>query len=545
MAPASTKEKKVKPTKEKKEKKEEPTKVAESEVAMEVEVEAPTEVKATIDSAKSTKEPKTKEKKEKKEKGEAATSVSTKKGTKSKSDNEPASTLAVDPSPKSKSKAKGKGKGKDTKAPAPEPEPQVIDEEDAEEEWEDSIVSNTSDGEEDSEDDGVDEEGLARLMKALGDDGLDEFDRAQLGMLADEDDGDEAEGDDGDEDEDEGADDAEDGEDAEEQIVDDEEASEDSDIPLDELDQSLVVDPDTVPSQKIVINNTHALSLILDTIRLDPSLPFTETLVTTYPNTHESIDPSDDLKRELSFYAQALHSANLSRTLAQKCGLPFTRPSDYFAEMVKSDSHMERIRMRLLDESSVMKKSEEKRREREGKKFGKAVQVEKLKEREKSKKDMEERVKNLKRSQSFALLFFRFLMVSAERKDILDNAGGGQEDFDVAVEDAISDRPSKKAKSAMPRPARDQKFGYGGAKRNSKQNTKESTDSFGPRAGRGGGKKFGAGGPGKKFGDGGPGKKFGGGGGAGRGAGGGRGAKAGGGNKRPGKSRRAAGQGKK
>lgn len=66
--------------------------------------------------------------------------------------------------------------------------------------------------------------------------------------------------------------------------------------------------------------------------------------------------------------------------------------------MVKSDSHMERIRQRLLDEGAGIKKGEEKRREREGKKFGKQVQIEKIKEREKGKKDMEERLQGLKRS---------------------------------------------------------------------------------------------------------------------------------------------------
>lgn len=66
--------------------------------------------------------------------------------------------------------------------------------------------------------------------------------------------------------------------------------------------------------------------------------------------------------------------------------------------MIKSDAHMERLRSRLLDERAGIKKSEDKRREREGKKFGKQVQLEKLKERERSKKDMEERLKGLKRS---------------------------------------------------------------------------------------------------------------------------------------------------
>ena len=68
--------------------------------------------------------------------------------------------------------------------------------------------------------------------------------------------------------------------------------------------------------------------------------------------------------------------------------------------MVKTDAHMERIRQRLLDESAGIAKSEARRREREGKKIGKQVQLEKIKERQRNKKDMEERLKGLKRSVS-------------------------------------------------------------------------------------------------------------------------------------------------
>lgn len=66
--------------------------------------------------------------------------------------------------------------------------------------------------------------------------------------------------------------------------------------------------------------------------------------------------------------------------------------------MVKSDSHMERIRQRLLNESAEIKRSEEKRKERQNKKYGKQIQVEKQKERERAKKDLDERIKGLKRS---------------------------------------------------------------------------------------------------------------------------------------------------
>jgi len=100
----------------------------------------------------------------------------------------------------------------------------------------------------------------------------------------------------------------------------------------------------------------------------------------------------------LHSYKQALHSVRAAKQLATKHNLPWTRPNDYFAEMVKSDSHMERIRQRLLDESAGIKRSEEKRREREGRKFGKQVQLEKQKERQTARKDFDERIRGIKRS---------------------------------------------------------------------------------------------------------------------------------------------------
>ncbi|KDR83016.1 hypothetical protein GALMADRAFT_238776 [Galerina marginata CBS 339.88] len=350
---------------------------------------------------------------------------------------------------------------------------------------------------EEEDDDGVDEEGMARLMKLLGDDGLDELGQAQLDALAgDSDEDEEGSSVDGDEDIDDG-DLGLDEENEEELILSDEEDEEDEDEDEDELDREVIsdsehtveaagdeedeeipldevdsVDEDAVPRQKVEIDNKVALDQIRESIQLDPSLPWTETLVLSYPQTID-VDVDDDLNRELAFYKQALHGANAARALAAKHNFPFTRPSDYFAEMIKSDAHMERIRQRLLNESAGIKKSDDKRKEREGKKFGKQVQVEKLKEREKSKKEMEERLKGLKR----------------KRKDILDNPKVNDDDFDIAVEDAISDRPAKRGKDAngrgMPRSARDKKFGFGGATRRSKQNTKESTDDFDSGAGRG------------------------------------------------------------
>ena len=85
----------------------------------------------------------------------------------------------------------------------------------------------------------------------------------------------------------------------------------------------------------------------------------------------------------------------------------------------------------------------------------------------------------------------------------MDNAQA-DEDFDVAAEDAISDRPLKRVKGSgdssrlkMSRRARDGKFGFGGAERRSKQTIKSSTDDFEPRR-SGPGQKFGKSGKGGK-----------------------------------------------
>ena len=166
---------------------------------------------------------------------------------------------------------------------------------------------------------------------------------------------------------------------------------------------------------------------------------------------------------------------------------------------------MERIRQRLLDETAGIAKSEARRREREGKKIGKQVQLEKIKERERNKKDTEERLKVLKRSASSFiitiphtqknLIFFRY----EERKGALDNAQMDDDAFDIAVEDAIADRPAKRGRggsrggSGLPRHARDKKFGFGGHGKRAKQNTRSSTDDLDGSSWRGAGRGRGQG----------------------------------------------------
>jgi rRNA-processing protein EBP2 len=63
------------------------------------------------------------------------------------------------------------------------------------------------------------------------------------------------------------------------------------------------------------------------------SLPFG----TIDEGTGKKIDVHDDLAREVAFYDFALEAVRLARAECKKAGVPFTRPDDFFAEMVKSD----------------------------------------------------------------------------------------------------------------------------------------------------------------------------------------------------------------
>lgn len=162
---------------------------------------------------------------------------------------------------------------------------------------------------------------------------------------------------------------------------------------------------DIIPHQRLTINNTVALTAALRRIALPVAkMTFTEhqTITTSEPVAIE--DVSDDLKRELAFYAQSLSAAQQGRKLLKDEGVPFTRPTDYFAEMVKADEHMAKIKAKLIEEAAGKKASAEARKQRDLKKFGKQVQVAKLQERDKERKTTLDKIKDLKRSGFFCAI---------------------------------------------------------------------------------------------------------------------------------------------
>jgi rRNA-processing protein EBP2 len=86
-------------------------------------------------------------------------------------------------------------------------------------------------------------------------------------------------------------------------------------------------------------------------------------------------------------------------------GVQTKRPDDYFAQMAKSDDHMQKIREKLLSKQEATERIEKIKKLRELKKYGKKVQVEVQQKRMKEKKQMMEEVKKFRKGKTDSLEF--------------------------------------------------------------------------------------------------------------------------------------------
>lgn len=105
----------------------------------------------------------------------------------------------------------------------------------------------------------------------------------------------------------------------------------------------------------------------------------------------------DDLARELAFYNQALAAAQAAIGRFESAGVPWLRPPDYYAEMVKSDEHMAKVKEQLMFEQRQIELAEERRKQREQKMYGKQVQAERTREKSADKKGQIDQISKLRK----------------------------------------------------------------------------------------------------------------------------------------------------
>lgn len=159
----------------------------------------------------------------------------------------------------------------------------------------------------------------------------------------------------------------------------------------------------------------------------------------------------NDFQREMTFHRQAQAAVidGMQRLHALK--IPTKRPDDYFAEMAKSDEHMQKIRSNLMAKQEGQAKSERIKQIRDQRKMGKIIQRQARVQRESEKRDMLDNLKKYRKKQLKDLDF-----LEDDNKQKKKGVGGKDK-----------------------RKARDNRFGFGGKKRDSKRNTKDSSMDVG------------------------------------------------------------------
>ncbi|KAJ2451269.1 RRNA processing protein [Coemansia sp. RSA 2336] len=172
----------------------------------------------------------------------------------------------------------------------------------------------------------------------------------------------------------------------------------------------------------------------------------------------------DDLDRELKFYQQGLEAAIQGKQAVIKAGVPFSRPDDYFAEMVKTDTHMAKIRESLLAQQQGIQNAEEAKKQRELRKYGKKIQQEKLKEREDKKKASLDKIATIKK---------RLRSGDLGDADDFDIDVGSDDDANFSARSGPSKRGGKLAPNKK-RQSKNDRYGFGGKKRGLKRNTADS-----------------------------------------------------------------------
>lgn len=253
--------------------------------------------------------------------------------------------------------------------------------------------------------------------------------------------------------------------------------------------------------EQVVVKSQKALAAVLEEMTASRrGMPWAETFDVIpdvpLPFAANPLDVHDDLKREVAFYNLALDAVKEARNQCNDTGVPFSRPDDFFAEMVKTDGksfdtrtctalastithlispsslttdHMAKVKDRLIFETKKMDAVAQRKSNKEQKLRSKEKKANKLAEKAKRKKD-------------------HFQQVDEWAKAAASNRGGALADDD--------DDQFLRSNSNKKRMAADKKYGYGGKRGRFKQNDPRSLNDmsgFNPRGNFSGGSKKGSG----------------------------------------------------
>lgn len=157
----------------------------------------------------------------------------------------------------------------------------------------------------------------------------------------------------------------------------------------------------------------------------------------------------NDFQRETIFHRQAQGGVMDGIARLKKLEIPTIRPDDYFAEMAKTDVHMQRVRENLMKKQIITQRSEKVRQLRQQRKVGKQMQIEATLKKHAEKRKLLEEVKKYRK--------------------------GMRRDLDFLDDKKKPQQKRMDPKAVAKRKMKDAKFGFGGKKRGNKKNTRTSS----------------------------------------------------------------------
>lgn len=193
----------------------------------------------------------------------------------------------------------------------------------------------------------------------------------------------------------------------------------------------------------------------------------------------------DDLKREVAFYNTAVSAVKWGKEQLKEQQIGYKRPVDYFAEMLKTDAHMAKVKDKLIYEQKKISAVEDRKQSVAHKRVAKKVQAEKITARQAQKKDTLKAVQQWKKRGKNHMgegeseeALEAVLQGNNKRKRHEGQEEGAKPKGKGTKRADGSDHPS--AGRGGKRMAKDKKFGYGGKKlkRNDTKSAHDKKDGF-------------------------------------------------------------------
>mmetsp|Transcript_241 Transcript_241/g.446 ORF Transcript_241/g.446 Transcript_241/m.446 type:complete len:454 (-) Transcript_241:367-1728(-) len=197
-------------------------------------------------------------------------------------------------------------------------------------------------------------------------------------------------------------------------------------------------------------------------------VPWVDTLAIDGQGTlPKGVTAKDGVKLESAFLGMAAEAAAEGYRRLRVMKIPCTRPDDFYAEMMRPDKQMYRVRQQAAEEERRIKIVEDRKKHQASKKFAKKARSKKLEARAQEKRNSLEQIANWR----------------ARKKTEGNNTDDQDLEEILSRQGKRKDQDGKgkgkgKAMKSAKRKNLDEKYGFGGKKKRLKQNDKSSTNDL-------------------------------------------------------------------